>query len=117
MPEKLSKSTSRIIMSTENEVSVSVVTFWEISLKYAIGKLELSGVEPDQLPDFAEQTDINVLSINPYEASSFHRLPKLKHKDPFDRLIVWQAIQRKMTLISKDRAFREYGKFGLRTYW
>ena len=117
VPEKLSRSATQKIMSSDNDVAVSVVTFWEISLKYALGKLELSGVEPDELPSFADQMGLNILPINPTEAASFHRLPRLLHKDPFDRLIIWQAIQRKMILISKDREFKEYRKFGLRTDW
>jgi len=57
------------------------------------------------------------LLITAAEASTFHKLPRLSHKDPFDRIIIWQAIQRKMTLVSKDRDFKAYRKFGLRTFW
>jgi len=117
VPEKLSRSVTQVIKSSDNDVSVSVVTFWEISLKYALSKLELSGVEPDELPSFAEQMGLSILPISPPEAASFHKLPRLLHKDPFDRLIIWQAIQRKMTLLSKDRELREYQKFGLKTHW
>jgi len=38
-------------------------------------------------------------------------------KDPFDRMIVWQAIRRKFTLLSKDHNLKEYQKFGLKTFW
>ena len=116
-PEKLSKGALREIKSPDNDVAVSVVTFWEISLKYALGKLELTGVKPEQLPDFADQMTFETLPITAVEASSFHKLPRLSHKDPFDRIIIWQAIQRRMTLVSKDRDFKAYRKFGLRTFW
>jgi len=116
-PEKLSRSVAQKIRSSDNEVAVSVVTFWEISLKFALGKLELSGVEPDELPGFADQMSLSSLTISPSEAASFHRLPKLLHKDPFDRFIIWQAIQRKMILVSNDREFKEYREFGLRIHW
>jgi len=116
-PEKLSRKAIHEIKSSENDVAVSVVTFWEISLKYGLGKLEMTGVTPEELPDFARQMDLTILGITPDEASSFHNLPKLSHKDPFDRIIIWQAIQRKMILISKDRNFKAYHKFGLRTLW
>ncbi|MGD9082741.1 MAG: hypothetical protein PVH55_12470 [Desulfobacterales bacterium] len=43
------------IKSSENDVAVSVITFWEISLKYGLGKLEMTGVTPEELPDFARQ--------------------------------------------------------------
>ena len=116
-PEKLSRSAAQKITSSDNDVAVSVITFWEISLKFALGKLELSGVEPEELPPFADQMGLSILAISPSEAASFHKLPKFLHKDPFDRFIIWQAIQRKMTLVSKDREFKEYLKFGLKIHW
>lgn len=116
-PDKLSKIAVREIKSPNNEVAVSVVTFWEISLKYALGKLELTGVVPEELPDFTTQMNMEILPITAAEASSFHKLPRISHKDPFDRIIIWQAIQRKMTLVSKDRDFKAYRKFGLKTFW
>ena len=114
---KLSRAAVREIKSPNNDVAVSVVTFWEISLKYALGKLELTGVKPEELPHFAGQMNLEILPITAAEASSFHKLPRLSHKDPFDRIIIWQAIQRKMNLVSKDRDFKAYRKFGLRTFW
>jgi len=116
-PKKLSKSASQAIISQENDVYVSVVSIWEISLKYAIGKLKLYGVDPDEILDYAGQMDIVILPINPSEAASFYKLPRLEHKDPFDRLMIWQAIQRKIILISKDRSFKDYHEFGLKIYW
>ena len=116
-PAKLSEAVIREIKSPDNDVAVSVVTFWEISLKYALGKLELAGVKPEELPDFANQMNLEILPITAAEASSFHRLPRLSHKDPFDRIIIWQAIQREMTLVSKDRDFKAYREFGLRSFW
>ena len=115
-PEKLSRAAVREIKSSNNDVAVSVVTFWEISLQYALGKLKLTGVKPEELPDFTGQMNIDILPITAAEASSFHKLPRLSHKDPFDRIIIWQAIQRKMTLISKDRDFETYRKFGLKLF-
>ena len=116
-PDKLSKAVIREIKSPNNDVAVSVVTFWEISLKYALGKLELTGVKPEELPDFAAQMNLEILSITAAEASTFHKLPRLSHNDPFDCIIIWQAIQRKMTLVSKGSDFKAYHKFGLRTFW
>jgi PIN domain nuclease of toxin-antitoxin system len=82
-----------------------------------MGKLELKGVRPEELPDFATQMGLQVIDISPVEAASFYKLPRVLHKDPFDRLIIWQSIQRKMTLVSKDEAFGVYREFGLNTYW
>lgn len=93
------------------------MSYWEISLKYALGKLELNGITPEELPEKAKETGIETLEVSEEEASSFYRLPKIKHKDPFDRLIIWQAISRKITLISKDKPIKEYQKFGLDILW
>ena len=116
-PEKLSKTTTQTIVTQDNDIAVSVITFWEISLKYSIGKLELYGVKPDELPEFANKTGFEVVQINPDEAATFYTLPRLSHKDTFDRLLIWQAIQRQMILISKDKSFMEYKKHGLRVSW
>ena len=66
-PEKLTRKAIREIKSSENDVAVSVVTFWEISLKYGLGKLEMTGVTPEELPDFAGQMNLNILSTTPDE--------------------------------------------------
>lgn len=116
-PDNLSEAATREIKSPYNEVAVSVVTFWEISLKYALGKIEISGVEPDDLPFFARQMNLETLPLTASQASGFHRLPRLSHKDPFDRIIIWQAIQKNMSLVSKDRDFKSYRPFGLKTLW
>jgi PIN domain nuclease of toxin-antitoxin system len=116
-PENLSESARKTIRDQENEIAVSVVTFWEISLKYALGKLELINIQPEALPEAAEKMGIGILQVTPHEAASFHNLPKLAHKDPFDRLIIWQAIQRKMSLISRDRSFKDYKQYGLKMHW
>ena len=52
-PEKLSQKARDAIERGENDVFVSVITFWEISLKFALGKINLSGITPEQLPDTA----------------------------------------------------------------
>jgi PIN domain nuclease of toxin-antitoxin system len=57
------------------------------------------------------------LDLSPIESAGFYRLPRLTHKDPFDRLLIWQAIQRKLILIGKDRALKAYGDLDLKTLW
>ena len=116
-PEKLSVSARKEIVNRENDISVSVVTFWEISLKYALGKLELVGVNPEDLPEAAEQVGLDILPLKKEDAASFYRLPRLAHKDPFDRLIIWQAIRNKMALVSADTSFKVYAKHGLTIHW
>ena len=116
-PEKLSVWARKTIQNRENDVTVSVVSFWEISLKYALGKIELADTRPEELPGATEEMGLDIIPISAMEASSSYHLPRLAHKDPFDRMIIWQSIQRKMTLISKDPEFSLYLDYGLKTRW
>lgn len=116
-PRKLSEPAREALKDRQNDVAASVVSFWEISLKYALGKLELAGASPEDLPDVTERMGVDILPLSPHEAAGFHKLPKLGHKDPFDRLIIWQAIQRGMHLVSKDRSFEDYRASGLKIFW
>ena len=98
--DKLSQKAASIIKNPSNEIFASIVSYWEISLKYAIGKLELEGVTPDELPAHAKTTGIETLTVSEKTASTFFKLPRTTHKDPFDRLIIWQAINENVTRIS-----------------
>jgi len=57
------------------------------------------------------------LEISEEETSTFYKLPKGRHKDPFDRLIIWQAIKKNIELISKDEETYKYKKDGLNVLW
>jgi PIN domain nuclease of toxin-antitoxin system len=116
-PDKLSVKARKVIKSSDNRVCVSVLSFWEVSLKFALGKIVLENCMPDDLPRVAERMNIEIIHPTAQETASFYRLPKVAHKDPFDRMIIWQAIQQPMVLVSKDANFPEYEKFGLRVIW
>ena len=116
-PEKLSRNARDVILDMINDISVSVVTFWEVSLKFSLGKLELQGITPGDLPDAATQMGFDLLMLPPEDAAAFYRLPRLPHKDPFDRMLVWQAICGNLTLISKDAELKPYQAHGLRLIW
>ena len=116
-PEKLSESARILITEPENRVVVSSITFWEISLKSALGKLQLVNCLPDGLPGVASQMGLELILLEADVAASFYRLPRQPHKDPFDRMIIWLAIQKQFVLISKDKAFDTYAEYGLQTAW
>lgn len=82
-----------------------------------MGKIDLVNCKPDDMPDIATQMHIEVIQPTAQETASFHRLTKMKHKDPFDRMIIWQAIQQPLVLISKDSGIFEYKEFGLKVLW
>ena len=114
---KLSDKASMFILDGENEIFVSAVSFWEISLKYGLGKLTLENVLPDELPRFAMKSGFELLPLSEEEAASFHRLPREANCDPFDRMLAWQAICGGMTLITRDGKLNAYGKTGLKRVW
>ncbi len=113
-PEKLPDNAIKVIKTHENQIYVSDITFWEISLKFSLGKLDLKGIMPDELPHYCNEAGLQILPLDSELLSSFYKLPRLTHKDPFDRMIIWQAISKKMTLISVDGSFGEYEMSGLK---
>jgi PIN domain nuclease of toxin-antitoxin system len=117
-PDKLSPDARTAISDPGSQVSVSAVSFWEISIKTALGKLRLEGVTPEQLVDAAQQQGFDLLPLDPRLAASFSRLPiDPQHRDPFDRMLVWQAISLGYTLVSRDRKIAANSQAGLRVLW
>lgn len=114
---KLSPKIKNIILNTENNIMVSIFSFWEISLKYGLGKISLNNVKPDDLPEIAQKAGMELLFADPIELASFYKLPKTYHKDPFDRIIIWQCIQNDYILLSKDIQMQQYLDFGLNVTW
>jgi len=116
--DKLSRHALEIITNINDDIFVSVISFWEISLKTRIKKFSLEGININALPDFARKMDFNILEMKEQEACTYANLPlKDNHKDPFDRMIIWQAITQNMVLISKDKMFIQYKSDGLKLIW
>ena len=115
---KLGKNSKEIIFNKSNEIYVSTVSFWEISLKTRIKKFFFENINIEDFPQFAREMDFTIVDMQENEAIGFQGLAlKENHKDPFDRMLIWQAISRKMTLISKDELFDQYKDDGLKLVW
>jgi PIN domain nuclease of toxin-antitoxin system len=112
-PERLSARARAILENPSSQIALSVVTFWEISLKFSLGKLSLDGITPSEMPQRAREMQLMTLQIESEDAASLHMLRKTGHKDPFDRMIVWQCIRRQWPLISSDRLLDLYKPQGL----
>ena len=114
----MSVTATDFLRDRQNEAFVSVVSFWEVSLKVSLGKLSLSGISPDEIPGYALSMGLTFLSLAADTACTFHQLPKIgKHRDPFDRMLVWQAIHEDLVLVSRDRAMSAYEPCGLSLVW
>ena len=115
---KLSKKSKEIIFAKKNEICVSTVSFWEISLKTRLGKFHFNNIIIKNFPQHARDMDFTIIDMQENEAITFHELPlKENHKDPFDRMLIWQTICKNMTMISKDTDFEQYKTDGLRLIW
>ncbi len=113
-PEKLTATQKAIIESPEKEKFISSVTIWEISLKFSLGKLELGGHSPEEFIAGVHQLGIKITAPTPEQYATYHLLPKVEnHKDPFDRMIIWHAMQSGASLISSDRQISKYKPHGL----
>ncbi len=95
---------SKKILDSSNKVVVSAVSVWEIEIKRKKGQIQT----PDNLIQAIIDTDFSFLSITEHHAVKAASLPD-HHKDPFDRLLIVQAILEKMIIITSDTQFINYG--------
>ena len=99
----LSKQAHDAIATTDNLIFVSVAVIWEIRIKQALGKLEIT-------PDFLsvlKQQGFEILSITAQHAYRVGDLP-MHHRDPFDRMLIAQAMEERLTIMTHDRVFKRY---------
>lgn len=113
----LPKKVIQAIKDPNNEVYVSAITFWEISIKTRLKKLDLGGLPIEDLIMLAEKMDFQLIDLTPEEANTYYNLSEETHNDPFDRMLIWQSIRRNLTIISKDTEFDKFKSHGLRILW
>jgi PIN domain nuclease of toxin-antitoxin system len=100
----LSSTAAEIITSPHSEVLASVVSVWELGLKRARGKLKT----PDNYLQLFQDNRFTTLQVTLDHALAAYTLPTI-HKDPFDRMLVAQALVEKATLVTADQKLAEYG--------
>lgn len=105
--DSLSPAAINLIEDPNNTCWLSIVSLWEISIKTSIGKLTLRG-ELAEVEDFMATGAIRLLPISFEHLLQLQHLP-LHHRDPFDRLLIAQAITENLTLVSRDTVFPQYG--------
>jgi len=102
------------IQDPANEVYLSVVSVWEAVIKHGLGKLPLPGPPADYLPQQRAAHKIARLPVDEGAMPQLARLPPL-HRDPFDRLLVAQALEHSLTMATTDPAILAYAVVGLST--
>jgi PIN domain nuclease of toxin-antitoxin system len=95
------------IQDPANEVFLSVASVWEAVIKYGLGKLPLPSPPEDYLPRQREHHMIASLPIEEAAVTHLASLPSL-HRDPFDRILVAQALQHDLTVLTMDAAVKAY---------
>ena len=104
---KLSANVSAAIRDPNNQVFLSAVSFWEISVKHGLGKLPLPQPPAQFIPQQREKHLVAPLALDEAAVAQLGGLPAL-HRDPFDRMLVCQAQAHGLTLASSDPLIRQY---------
>lgn len=115
---KLSEVAKEILLDPKNEIFLSAVSFWEIGLKFQSGKLDLKGHNPELLKaGFDQYFDFEELDLNMEDSLTIYQLDASIHKDPFDRMLIWQALSHGLTFITADENIKRYREIGLKVLW
>lgn len=107
-PDRLSRETRSMLEDGTNEVNVSIVTAWEIAIKQSLGKLDLASPAEHWLPTVLKRSGFEVAELGLAAALRVRGLP-WHHRDPFDRLLIAQALEGGHTIVTHDEAFATYG--------
>ncbi len=101
--DQLSKEVFDTISESANQIYISSATIWEIAIKSSLGKLKIDA----SLEHIIEENGFRELQISAKCASATKKLAHI-HRDPFDRMLIAQAIERALILISVDQNIMKY---------
>lgn len=105
--ENINKTGREILEDGEAEIYLSALTSWEVSIKIRLGKLRLPSPPAQCIPAFMAKQGLRPLPITHIHAAKVYDLP-LHHTDPFDRLLVAQALIEDVVILTADRVFDKY---------
>ena len=104
--KQLPVAVKSIIKDIRQSCFISAASLWEITIKLQIKKLEL-GISLNELFEFVDRNQIEIIPINFEHLILLSNLP-VHHNDPFDRLIIAQAISEDLVVITRDKLFKQY---------
>jgi len=107
-PASLSQKTSKIVREIGNLLYLSAASGWEITMLWQLKRLELPDEPQRFIPEAMQKLAVLPLPIGFQTAISAVMLP-LIHRDPFDRILIAEAMKEKMIVLTKDKTFGEYG--------
>lgn len=100
-------SLQHTLRDRQNKLYLSAASSWEISIKYGLGRLPLPLPPREYIPSRLQQSGVTPLPITHSDTYSISELPQ-HHRDPFDRILVAQAVNRGLTLVSADPQLELY---------
>ncbi len=104
---KLNPAAQEILKSSTSELYFSAVGSWEIAFKFALGSLPLPKAPSEYISHALRVWALRALDITHEHALRAGELP-VHHRDPFDRMLIAQALSEQMTLLTADRVFQKY---------
>lgn len=104
---KLSTKALTACEDFSNDLYLSIVSLWEMQIKMQTGKLNFQHPLPHLVTEQQQLNGLKLLPVNPAHIYTLDQLP-LHHKDPFDRLLIAQALHEKLPLVSVDKVFAAY---------
>ena len=105
-PARLSKRVSTLLAARGVQIFISVASLWEIAIKARLGKLDAPS-DPQFFASHVDEMLLRPLAVELGHVNGIFDLPD-HHKDPFDRLLIAQAMAEDLTIITVDPAFRRY---------
>ncbi|HXV82296.1 MAG TPA: type II toxin-antitoxin system VapC family toxin [Candidatus Binatia bacterium] len=104
---ELSPAVREMFTNRANEMLLSAVSIWELSVKHALGKLPLPGMFDRFIVEQRERHGITALPLDEQAVLHLHKLPRL-HRDPFDRMLICQTIEHDCVLLTPDPLITQY---------
>ena len=105
---KLTAAARRAIADINNECYLSIASCWEMAIKSSLGKLKLARAIEQFVPEQLAANGFTLLNLELRHTAKVEKLP-FHHRDPFDRLLIAQALTEKIAIVSADRVFSNYG--------
>lgn len=106
-PEKLKPQWHNLLADSNNHIYLSMASIWEMQIKYLLGKLKLAKPLEELISDIKNDGLYHILPIAEQHIFQLQNIPNI-HKDPFDRMLISQAIHEKLTLITDDAKIMQY---------
>jgi PIN domain nuclease of toxin-antitoxin system len=104
---ELSDLSREVFVNPGNEVYLSAVSTWEIAIKHAIGRLPLPEVPEKFIPALRKEHGVVSLALEEEATLHLTRLPEM-HKDPFDRMLICQALVQGLVILTPDELIMQY---------